>query len=306
MKDRERFGLDRLFDDALARAGGGQPAADPYGEGPLASDHFLLTKSWAYFKHRLESIERQYAEILQARDEQIRALQSRMGQTERNSEEDGRKRRAVDEIEQAFLADRFADFRSFADNMRRLTESWEEERIRLEERIGTLEAERDRAKADGESKVARQKDAGALEMERRAAAESERDRLAERIGQLEKAAQSREAELLEAVAARDRAIDLLRAEVERRGAEVRQAGDVLETERRRSAESSVEASDLRRLVVDQERRQRAVEEELALARREVEQLRAGWEREKADWRELWGRERRLWEERQSGGSDGSR
>ena len=287
--------LDRLFNETHKRLSEGKPSADPYGEGPLASDHFLLQKSWEFFRRRLHTLEEQWADMARAKEAQMQALTKQLGQAADRLKELEGKREDRDHLAEAYLRDRNRELLGFLEDEKRLRAAWDEERGRLQEQVDALEA------ALRASELARARD----EAEAKEHEEDLRNRLRLAEGgarDIVERARAAEKELLEEIARRDERIvsfenqvTVLRAEVERRAQAI---GDLSAKEAdlaRREAESEkrIESADRRleeaRVELEQ-RRSRIVELE-----KEKAEIRASWQREQAEWRELWERSRELWQ-----------
>src|SRR4051812_7271647 len=67
--------LDKQFEQTWERLQNGKPILGVYGKDPLAEDHFLLKRSWDYFRSRVRNIEDQWRKIAEAKDAQLKAVQ---------------------------------------------------------------------------------------------------------------------------------------------------------------------------------------------------------------------------------------
>src|SRR3954468_14483349 len=91
--------IDGMFETAARRLKAGVDPTAPYGEPPLASDHFLLRRSWEFFQKRLKTMEDQWSEIAGAKDAEITALRKQSEQSLARMGEAEERVSAADEIE---------------------------------------------------------------------------------------------------------------------------------------------------------------------------------------------------------------
>ena len=287
--------IDALFEGALRRLNAKANAASPYGEPPLASDHFLLRRGWDYFRERVAEMEKEWKQIASAKDDEIKALRELIRlRDERLSALEGEARDTT-KIEEAFARARLAEERGFSDATRKLYDTWEEEREALLRSVEESNARLQRIRAEAEYRLkAAEKEVSDL----RASLEKARVELASQADRR----LSSEAELTRALAVRDEVIrsmetklDLLRSELDRRESALKDLAEHRETLSREREELARGASRNAADLSSRDERLRFLEEKLAAAGAEMESLRAAWKREQAEWRELWDRSREMWE-----------
>ncbi|MFN0117247.1 MAG: hypothetical protein ACKVQC_03005, partial [Elusimicrobiota bacterium] len=134
--------LDRLFDESLARLEKDQlQVKDAYGGNPLASDHFMLKKSWAYFKERIQTLENYWKQILASKQIETDKLKEIVTRLNSDLEELREKGNLQDEFETSLTAARIKDLLELEKQSRKIKFSWEEERIHLEEELDKLRNE---------------------------------------------------------------------------------------------------------------------------------------------------------------------
>jgi len=286
--------IDAMFEGAFQRLGAKANPAAPYGEPPLASDHFLLKRGWEYFRQRAAAMEAQWKQILGAKDDEIKALKEQLRlRDERLTSLEGDTRES-DDIEQAFVRQQLAEQRQFSDDTRKLYDTWEEEREALIRSVeeSTARVQRIRAEAEHRLKSA-EKEVENIRVSL--------DKARAEIGhQADKRVVS-DADSSRGLLARDEVIrsmeskiDLLRSELDRREMGLKDHSERTETLQRDLDEAArlgaAQASELGR----KSERIQLLEETVAAVRREADALRASWKNEQAEWRELWDRSREMW------------
>jgi chromosome segregation ATPase len=287
--------IDALFESAFRRLGAG--TSSPYNEPPLASDHFLLKRSWDYFRRRAEEMEAEWKQIVAAKEEETRALQELLRQRDERLSELEQNVRESESVEEAFARAQLSEQMGFSDVTKKLHDTWEEERAALLHSVEDANARVQRIRAEAEQRLkSGEKEIASL----RASLDSAR-------GELSIQAEKRlgaEAELTRALRDRDdhirtleSKVDLLRSELERRDATLQQIMEEQEARRRELENLQAAASKSAAELATKNERVRFLEEQLAAARRQIDDMRASWSREQAEWRELWDRSRRLWEEK---------
>lgn len=294
--------LDEMFESALRRLNAKASPAAPYGEPPLASDHFLLKRSWEYFRQRAAAMEIEWKQILKAKEDEIRALRElvRLRDERLSGLEDAS--RDTGQIEEEFARAQLADQRGFSDASRKLHDSWEEEREALIRSAEEAAARVQRIRAEAEHRVK----AGEAEIrDLRASLEKSRADLA---AQAEKRLAS-DSDLAKALVARDEVIrsleskvDLLRSELDRRDSALKDFGVRLDTRQKEEGDLAARLAATSAELGAKAEQIGLLEEKLSSARGEIESLRAAWGREQAEWRELWDRSREMWDRKNRGES----
>jgi chromosome segregation ATPase len=293
--------IDSMFEGAIRRLNVKGGPADPYGEPPLASDHFLLKRSWEYFQRRASAMEAEWKQLLSAKEAEVKALEEIVRLRDQRLAGLEGATKDTEKIEEEFARAQLAEQRGFSDASRKLHETWEEEREALIRSVEEATARVQRIRAEAEHRVkAGQAEVAAL----RVSLEKAR---AEIQGQAEKRLAS-ESEAAKAMNARDEMIrsleskvELLKSELERRDSTIKDLTGRSGEEKRGTADLTSKLASVTGELAAKAERAGFLEEKLEAARRENEDLRAAWKREQAEWRELWDRSREMWErERRSG------
>jgi hypothetical protein len=157
--------IDQLFTDTLTRLENKKPQiSDPYTQGPHSADHFLLKKSWDYFKDRVRAIEQHWQEIVGAKDAEIAALKEELYQVRQEMDDASAKTGMIDAFEQSVRETRTDDFIDFQKLSERLKDAWEEERQSLATQLSAVEsalrAEREKNETPGRGRFAADARAG--------------------------------------------------------------------------------------------------------------------------------------------------
>ncbi len=299
MSERMKYTeIDRQFDDALERARQNvPPVSGPYGSGPLAADHFLLKKSWDYFRNRVRAIEDQWRHMLDAKAAQLNATSQEL-QSERKMrlelEEETRMLRSLDAtIKKA----RTEDFTGFARKSENLRMRWDAEREVLQRRIDQYELRVAQQKKDLEARKVTfaEREARLIEMiqmlKADAATHADRERdihckWGEEIKQKDDKLQSLETK-----------VELLRGEIDRRDQLIKQFELSVAGFEKDKAALVQYVSELQRTLCDRDTEIQNQKTRYEILTRERDALHAGWERERAEWRELWDRGREAWDKR---------
>ena len=288
-----------MFEGAFQRLGAKANPAAPYGEPPLASDHFLLKRGWEYFRQRAAAMEAQWKQILSAKDDEIKALRELLRlRDERLNTLEGDTRQ-TDQIEEAFVRRQLAEHQEFSDSTRKLYDTWEEEREALLRSVDDATARVQRIRAEAEQRLKAAENEVAL---LRVSLDKARSEVAAQAGKRV----ASDAESTRGLLARDEVvrsmeskIELLRSELDRRESTLKDYADRMDGLRvdldlmsRKGTESAAE-------LAKKSERISFLEESLAGARRDAETLRSSWKNEQAEWRELWDRSREMWEKKRA-------
>lgn len=295
--------LDRLIDETYQRLSQGKSLGSVGGEGPLASDHFLLNKSWEFFRRRLKAMEDQWNDIARSKEERIDSLTRDLEAARLRLADLEERTGDRDSIEAEVLRERTTELARFNRDAALLKERWEEERLRLAEQADRESFERKRAEAERDAERKRHQ---AREAENLAAIEQIRRSLADAM---ERAGRDR-SELLDNLTRKEEQIvsletktGLLRTEVERRDAALREQSETL-------VEANRDRDELARALEQAAIRERALADQveqlrlrLGILENERNDIRQSWQREQAEWRELWDRAREVWDRKKRAESE---
>jgi hypothetical protein len=287
--------IDSLFDDAFKRIDKKTPLSSPYNEPPLASDHFLLRRSWEFFQQRANALESEWRQIMKSKEEEIAALREIVRLRDERLLELETENHDFEKLQESFARARLAEQEEFADDTRKLRLKWEEERealIRAGE-IAAANVLRIRAEAERRLEAAKNEVSmlrASLDKARaEIAAQSEKRVVSD--GGAAKALEERD----EVVRSLESKVDLLRAELERRELALKGLADDEAQNTRQLQELLKKNSESADQLKSKNEQIAFLNEKLEAARRECESLKAGWSREQAEWRELWDRSREMWE-----------
>jgi chromosome segregation ATPase len=295
--------LDTIFDQALKRLDTKKPSAlDPYSEGPHSADHFLLKKSWDYFKDRIRTIESHWEEIVKSKDQELFAVKEELRLAREELGEAEIKNQMLDQFEEEVRKTRSVDFVNFQKLSERLKQSWEEERQSLAAQLAAVEfalkTERDRTESLHAEMDKRAKQAAAAAD----ALKEENARLSQKNLEETKHSFQTAGQKDQEITAREARIELLKAEVERRDHVL-----VEQSESLNSMGTKIDALLLRIKQADENTADRDTQiknltADLERLQFENESIKKAWQNEQAQWRELWERARELWDQRQKGGN----
>ncbi|MCB4755622.1 MAG: hypothetical protein LHV69_01075 [Elusimicrobia bacterium] len=288
--------LDQLFDEALERldpAHAAPIAISP--EGPLSADHFLLKKSWDYFRQRLRLIEEQNQTLLQSKEAEGKALQDEIqelkGHLEKMEEENVYLRAFEDSVKE----ERTEDHLTFKKSAEGLRLAWEEERNTLENSLAELDLALDESKKKEAAEITR---FHAIEDELRRHSDTLKEELThivENKAELEKKHALDLSEKDEMIQSLQSKIDLMRGEIERRDQLLRE-GDMKRMAQDKQLQELLEKVTARKTLLEQKFTELDnLNTRYEILEREKEAIRSAWEKEQAQWRELWERDRQTWE-----------
>ncbi len=288
--------IDKLFDDAFEHLDQKTiPLSSAYREGPLASDHFLVKKSWDYFRQRVKMLEDQNAEIVKAKESQIEALHEEMKGLEEKLatlSEETRSLRLFEEAVKEMQSGEYADFQKRSD---RIKLSWEEERQRVEEQLtrARVALDLDRKKAEQRETHLNQQ----IKELHRTIDVLKKDDVASSEQRLE--LEKKQASQVEAkddlIQSLERKVDLMRGEIERRDHLLRTMDEEKALRTNELGVSKDKVKELNQSILDLTKQLEHAATELRMGKDERETLRASWQKEQAQYRELWERERQTWE-----------
>ena len=297
--------IDNLFDEAMSRTRKSLPAADPYGLGPLASDHFLLSKSWTFFKEKMKILEGQYKQMLAAKDEKVVSLQSQLEKLLKDDVKVTAENKENEKAEYAYLSTRAHDFIGFQKDQEELKKAWDEERLALEEQVQTREFEIQQNKAEIAQMQgvfsAREKEL----IKKLSVITEEREKSTETMVQQASSHAQAIVDQQSEVKRRDNKIDLMRAEINRRDEVIRQHEEALASQKKELEKRETNSLGLQNEIDKLKNDAAHLAEKYALLAEEKNIIKTNWEKEQSQWRELWDRERSLWEKRENSSRRGS-
>lgn len=290
--------IDYLFDEAFKRVGNKTPQAiDPYAQGPHSTDHYLLKKSWDYFKNRIRTIEAHWDEISKAKEEEINALKKELALVKEELGEAELKNQMLNQFEEEVRRTRSTDFVDFKKLSDRLHHAWEEERQSLATQLSAVEfaltKERERSQKIVEDKV-RQIEA-----------------MVKRIDALKEEGDSRIQKNIEEKKSLESAVDLKDREVAERDLKLEKLAVEIEGKNQFLKDQEVEIlslgtkidalllriKDTDETVRDRETRIKNLSADVERLEFEKDSVKKAWANEQAQWRELWDRTRELWDKR---------
>lgn len=288
--------LDEQFDQTLDRLEkkSGLPK-DPYGNSPLASDHFLLKKSWDYFRMRARNFESEWKELLKAKEEQTRVMADKIRFLEERVHELDDENHMLRTLDEGTKRASSNEYLNFHRKTARVNEMREEERQIFQRKIDQLEFNLEQTKKEmkrrlDEAAMRENKLREAIESQRRdAAAAAEKEHLAAKdwADQI-----SKKDDLAATFGTK---VELLRGEVERRDMILKQLQEKIAEQGREMHLQLERQAEQMRTIKDKDQELFLLKSQLEILQRERENMRASWQREQAEWRELWDRGREAWE-----------
>jgi hypothetical protein len=283
--------LDKQFEETWERLQNRQPLTGVYGKDPLAEDHFLLKRSWDYFRQRVRTIEDQWRKIAESKDAQLIALTKEMAVARERMNEAEEAARMSRLMDRSLAEARKHDLMHFAGKKDQLRLRWDAERDALARKIEALEFQIKRMDKDAATKTqfAKKRESDLLEMIERlkremlAAAEKERD------GQ--KRWGDHAAEKDDQITMLDAKMDVMRNELDRRDRTIKELKELILNHEKDAVALTAYIAELQKLLRDKDLNLHHEHERLQILSIEKENLRRSWESERAEWRELWDRGR---------------
>jgi hypothetical protein len=289
--------IDRIFDDAMKRTELAKgPIVKPMTDA-LAADHFLLKKSWDYFRERVKTIESHWSEIVQAKDAEIQALKEEFLQLKETTFDIEKENERLKLFEVSIRETRAEDFVSFEKMSERLKLAWQEERVSLELKLRSWndatekwEQEREalrKAAMDRETKLKNRIDV--LEGEKAVNAQKtveDRQKLEEEVLHVHEQEESWK-----------RKVDLLKKEVESRDHWIKEQEGRAHELKVTVEEAQAQMKEMKELIKERDYQIRGLELSVHTLGEEKEIMKKSWAREQAEWRELWDRAREMWDKR---------
>jgi chromosome segregation ATPase len=289
--------LDNLFNQAFQRADAEKPIAlDAYKEGPHSADHFLLKKSWDYFKERIQAIEAHWGEIVKAKDDEMSVLREQLRIAREELGEADVKNQMLDKFEEEVRVTRSVDFVNFQKLSDRLKNAWEEERQSLEAQLSSLEHALKNEKENTIKLKDEMAKRGLVQNQSQDVLREENAGLHQKLVASQKALADTQAKKDDEIIQRDSRIELLKAENERLGLVMNEYSQTID-----SLGTKVDALLLRikegdEALVDRDVRIKHLGTEIKQLQFEKESIKQAWHVEQAQWRELWDRSRQMWDE----------
>jgi chromosome segregation ATPase len=292
--------IDRQFDEAFERLTRQSPTVtSAYGTSPLAADHFLLKKSWDYFRNRVKNIEEQWRKMLEAKEQQLRTTMLELTESRQRQadlEEDNHLLRSLDRNVKKARAEDYVGFARKSENLRL---HWDAEREALQRKIDALER---KVIADKKTADLRVATTITREQKLKETLEAMRDE-ASLFADRERDIQKKCAEELtikdEKIQSLDSNVDIFRSEVDRRDQLLKQLKDMVTTSEKDAVAMTAYVEELQRALKDKDLDLANLKAKLEILTQEKTNLQAGWERERSEWRELWDRGRSLWDKNKS-------
>ncbi len=282
--------IDQMFDSIMERIDTKAPLIKgAYDTLPLSQDHFLLNKSWQYFKERLKTIETQYEQQIKANHDEIDALKKEILVHKETTEELDRQNSFLKAFQESFVKSRHMDFIDFQKAQNNLTEVWEEERLKLESKIHALENECQKVAKGHDGVLKKHLDREKLLQQKIDELKNKIIMDAQRNNEQVKEYHTVLADKQDVIKNREQKNELLRQEVNRLNVHQHKLNEEITLWERRT-DSLLEKLDSMQKELDG--RHQIIEQlsfQIDTLKREKEEIRRNWQKEEASWRELWDR-----------------
>ncbi len=131
--------LDKQFEETWERLQNRKPISGVYGKDPLAEDHFLLKRSWDYFRQRVRNVEDQWRKIAESKDAQLIALKKEAAVIRERMQEAEEETRLLRAMDRTLAEARKHDILHFDSKKDQLRLRWDAERDALARKIEELE-----------------------------------------------------------------------------------------------------------------------------------------------------------------------
>lgn len=280
--------LDGQFDKALERLDfKKKPLVDAYGLDPLASNHDLLKKGWAYFHERLSIEEEQWKKILSAKEEQLKILNEQVVSLNSQLEALLQKEKTDSSIEAIVTDLHLGEYVDVKKKTEQIREKWNEERQTWFERCQYLEMQMKNLQDEG---LKRSATFSAREAELLSKLRALEDRLAK---QMEEALLSNR-KTLAALKSKDDDIsslitkaDLAQAHADRLMIQLKELDEEKNQILNQSQQQKAEIAARNEQLVEKEREIEHLKSSLEIKQKEVATLRSDMARQQAEWREWW-------------------
>jgi chromosome segregation ATPase len=297
---REFPEINRQFDEAFERLQAKAPLINgAYGTSPLAADHFLLKKSWDYFKGRIKTIEEQWRKMLEAKDAQLRTVVGELVESRKQMVDIEEENRMLRSLDQNVKKARTEDYITFARKNETLRYRWDAEREALQRKGDALEFQLTKSKKEFDGKlrsfkIKEQSSAESIVMlQKELAAQIERDRETQKRCSDELNLKDEKIQML------DTKVELLRGELDRRDQLVKQLKSTINEQEKDVTAMTAYVAELQRALREKDTEIMHQNTRYDILNKEKENLRITYEQERAEWRELWDRGRSLWDKKAS-------
>lgn len=297
MSDKEIDRLNELFERASERLASGKPLKDSYGDGPLSSDHFLLSKAWIYFHERMKTLDDQNRELVKTKDEQIKSLRKQNEALLKEREEIKLKNKEEAYVAEQLSKAKIRDLLLIEKNNETLIKRWDEEKLSLVESNKHLEFKIKELMADLDNlkNLIIQKTRSNKELQEEVRSLKE-DR-SERIADLNKEKLALNKQHEEEMTSLNRKIELLKKEIDHRDILLKeQAADLMEKSKETKADKHL-IEKLESSLEQMTRENKDLSRKIETMKSEQEEVKRIWKNEQSEWRELWDRQRAMWEEK---------
>lgn len=290
--------IDRQFDEAFERINRRGPAvASAYGSSPLAADHFLLKKSWDFFRARVKNIEDQWRRMIEAKEQQLRASQAELQESRQRHADLQEENNLLRSLDRGIKKARAEDFVGFARKSENLRLHWDAERDAFQRKIDALEKKIEQARKTADLRV---ETTLAREQKLKETVEALRKEMtlhADRERDIKKKCGDEITLKDEKITSLDAKVELLRAEVDRRDQMIKQMAGAISDYEKDSVAMTSYVSELQRALKDKDLELANQKTRIEILVEENKNIQSGWERERSEWRELWDRGRSLWEKK---------
>ncbi|MCG3203722.1 MAG: hypothetical protein KCHDKBKB_00394 [Elusimicrobia bacterium] len=297
---REFDEIDRQFDETMERLGPkGALNSGAYGTGPLASDHFLLKKSWDYFRFRVKAIEDQWRKMLESKEQQLRIALTDLQETRKQRADLEEENHLLRSLELNVKKARAEDYVGFSRKSQNLRLHWDAERDNYLKKIEALELKITRMQKNFDLRSSTAQIRESKLNESFQALKQELNTHQEREREIQKKCSEELQMKDEKIYSLDSKMEMLRGEVERRDQVIQQLQQAFSRREQDATAMGQTITEYERLLKEKDKEMSHLSTRLQILINEKENLRAGWERERAEWRELWDRGRSLWEKKSS-------
>jgi len=282
--------IDQLFDSLSEKIDSKTPLSKgAYPGDPLSQDHFLLKKSWNYFKERIQSLESQFEMQMESKRQEIDALQKEMQVYKEKAADLESKNNFLSAFQESFVKARHIDFVDFQKSQERLREVWEEERGKLEQKTFSLEADLEKQK---KSFVDAEHTFRGREKTLQKAIDDLKNRLFlkaqdenEKMRDLTQGMMAKEEEIRN----RDLKIDLLKEELGRSHEINHKLKEEIVLWEKRADSLILKVEDLVRSLELETQKNDRLAFKVDTLEKEEQEIRQNWQKEEAAWREMWDR-----------------
>jgi chromosome segregation ATPase len=283
--------LDKQFEETWERLQRQKPIAGVYGKDPLAEDHFLLKRSWDYFRQRVRNIEDQWRKIAESKDAQLLALKKEVAVIRERMQESEEETRLLRAMDRTLAEARKHDIIHFAGKKDQLQLRWDAERDALARKIEELEFQIKRLEKDSATKLqlAKKRETDLAEainrLKQEAGSSAEKERENQKRWSEHASTKDEQINML------DMKTDAMRNELARRDQAIKELREAVLNHEKDAVALTAYVAELQKMLRDKDQDLHHEQERLQILSLEKENLRRGWENERAEWRELWDRGR---------------